>query len=117
LLYHLLESLLLGYGLLHPLLGHLLEGLLLLLRELHPLLGGLMEGLSRGPLAHFLRLLGDVEGRGVQELDVGGHGVLHHLLEGLLLPLNLIGHCLHRGDPSPSDFFGCLLAPAQVIAH
>ena len=49
-----------------------------------------MEGLSRSPLALFLRLLGDVEGEGVQELDEAAHLILHHLLEGLLLSLNLI---------------------------
>ncbi len=117
LLDHLLECLLLGYGLLHPLLGHLLEGLLLFLRQLHPLLGGLMEGLPRSPLPLFLRLLGDVEGWGVEELDVAAHLFLHHLLEGLLLPLDLIRHRLHRGDPSPSDLFCRLLAPAHVVAH
>jgi hypothetical protein len=107
----------LGYGLLHPLLGHLLKDVLLLLGQPHPLLRGLMERLSRGPLPLLLWLLGDVEGRGVQELNVGGHGLLHHLLEGLLLPLYLVGHGLHGGDPSPGDLFGCLLAPACVIAH
>jgi hypothetical protein len=116
-LYHLLESLLLGYGLLHPLLGHLLEGLLLFLCKLHPLLRGLMESLPCGPLPFFLRLLGNVEGWSVEELDVAAHLILHHLLEGLLLPLYLIGHRLHRGDPSPSDFFCRLLAPAYVVAH
>ena len=117
LLDHLLECLLLGYGLLHPLLRHFLEALLLLLCKLYPLLRSLMEGLPRGPLAFFLRLLGDVEGWGVQELDVAAHLILHHLLEGLLLPLNLIGHGLHRGDPSPSDLFCRLLAPAYIVAH
>jgi hypothetical protein len=94
LLDHLLEGLLLGYGLLHPLLGHLLEAPLLFLRHLHPLIGGLMECLPRSPLPLFLRLLGDVEGRSAQELDVAAHLVLHHLLkvEGLLLALYLIRH-------------------------
>ncbi len=36
--------------------------------------------------------------------------LLGHLLEGLL-PLHLIGHGLHRGDPSPSDLFCRLLFP------
>ena len=76
-----------------------------------------MEGLPRSPLPLFLRLLGDVEGWGVQELDVAAHLFLHHLLEGLLLPLYLIGHGLHRGDPSTSYLFRRLLAPAYVIAH
>ena len=114
---HLLESLLLGLGLLHPLLGHLLEGLLLLLGQLHPLLRGLLEGLSRGSLPLLLRLLRDVEGRGVQELDVAAHLILHHLLEGLLLPRDLIAHGLHGGDPPASDLFRRLLSPADVVAH
>jgi hypothetical protein len=50
-------------------------------------------------------------------LDVATHQVLHHLLGGLLLPLYLIGHCLHRGDPPPSDLFCRLLAPAHVLAQ
>jgi hypothetical protein len=37
---------------------------------------------------------------------------LHHLLEGLLLSLYLIGHGLHGSDPSPSNLFCCLLTPA-----
>ena len=114
---HLLKGLLLGYGLLHPLLRHLLEALLLSLRQLHPLLGCLMEGLTRSPLALLLRLLGDVERRGVKELDVAAHLVLHHLLEGLLLPLYLIRHGLHRRDPSPSNLLCCLLAPAYAVTH
>src|SRR3712207_8680038 len=76
-----------------------------------------MEGLSCVPLPLPLWLLGDVEGWGLQELNVGGHGLLHHLLEGLLLPLYLVGHGLHGSDPSPGDLFGRLLAPAGVIAH
>ena len=76
-----------------------------------------MEGLPRGPSSLFLRLLGDVEGRGVEEVHVGVDGLLHHLLEGLLLPLDLICHGLHRSYPSPSNFIGCLLSPAYVIAH
>jgi hypothetical protein len=76
-----------------------------------------MESLPRSPLAFILGLLGDVEGWGVQELDVAAHLILHHLLEGLLLTLDLICHRLHRGDPSPSDLFCRLLTPAQVIAH
>ena len=76
-----------------------------------------MEGLPRSPLALFLGLLGNVEGRGVEELDVAAHLILHHLLEGLLLPLDLIRHGLHGGDPSPSDLFRRLLAPAHVVAH
>src|SRR5215216_2733145 len=117
LLDYLLERLLLLLGLLYPLLGHLLEGLLLFLCQLHPLLGGLLEGLLGGSLPLLLWLLRNVEGWCVEELDVGIHGLLHHLLEGLLLPLELIGHGLHRSDPSPSDLFGCLLAPACVFAH
>ena len=69
------------------------------------------------PLPLLLWLLGDVEGRGVQELNVEGHGLLHHLLEGLLLPLYLVGHGLHGGDPSPGDLFCRLLTPAQVIVQ
>lgn len=46
-----------------------------------------MEALPRGPLVLLLRLLGDVERRGVQELDVAARLLLNHLLEGLLLPL------------------------------
>ena len=76
-----------------------------------------MEGLPRSSLPLFLRLLGDVEGWGVEELDVAAHLFLHHLLEGLLLPLYLIGHRLHGSDPSPSDLFCRLLAPAYVVAH
>src|ERR687885_2482343 len=76
-----------------------------------------MEGLPRSPLPLFLRLLGDVERRSVEQLDVAAHLVLHHLLEGLLLPLYLIRHRLHRGDPSPSYLFCRLLAPAYVVTH
>ena len=90
---------------------------MLLLGQLHPTLRRLVEGLPRGPLAFLKRLLGDVEGRVVEELDVGVHGLLHHLLEGLLLPLHLIGHGLHGRDPPPSDLFGSLLSPAHVVAH
>ena len=116
LLDHLLESPLLGLGLLHPLLGHLFEGLLLLLRQLHPSLGGFLEGLL-GSLSPLLRLLGYREGWGVEKLHVGIHGLLHHLLEGLLLPLDLIGHRLHRGDPSPSNLVCCLRSFSYVVAH
>jgi hypothetical protein len=112
----LLESLLLGLGLLHPLLGYLLEGLLLLLGQLHPAFGGLLEGLL-GSLLALLRLFRNVEGRGVEELHVGIDGLLHHLLEGLLLPLDLICHRLHGGYPSPNSLIGCLLSPSYVIVH
>src|SRR3712207_5110909 len=76
-----------------------------------------MEGLPGGQLALILRLLGDVERRRVQELNVAAHLVLHHLLEGLLLPLDLLAHSLHRRDPSPGNLVCRLLAPAYVLAH
>ena len=58
----------------------------MLLGQLHPPLLRLVEGLPRGPLPLLKRLLGDVEGRVVEELRIGINGLLHHLLEGLLLP-------------------------------
>ena len=79
LLGHLLEGLLLLFSL-------LLEGLLLLLGLLQPLLGRLLDGL--------LLLLGlprEVGTRGVEQLHVGVHELLGHLLGKLLLFLNLLG--------------------------
>ena len=113
---HLLESVLLVLGLLHPLLGHLLKGLLLLLGLLHPLLGGLLEGLL-GSLLPLLRLLGQGKGRNIEKLHIGVHRLLHYLLEGLLLTLDLISRRLHCGYPSLSNLLGCLLSAVYVIAH
>ena len=53
---------------------------MLLLGQLHPPLRRLVEGLPRGPLPLLQGLLGDVEGRVVEELRIGVHGLLHHLL-------------------------------------
>ena len=75
---HLLEGLLL-------LLGLLLEGLLLLLGLLHPLSGRLLEHLLL-----LFGLTGEVGTWGVQELHVGVHHLLDHLLGGLLLLLDLL---------------------------
>ena len=64
-----------------------------------------------------LRLLGGVEWRGIQQLNVAAHLLLHHLLEGLLLPRELISHGLHRGHPPAGHLIRRLLPPAHVIAH
>jgi hypothetical protein len=89
---------LLLFGLLHQLLGHLLEGLLLLLGQLHALLGSLLEGLFEG-LLPLLRLLGNGQVQNIEDLQPRTHGLLHHLLKRFLLPLDLIAHGLHSGDP------------------
>jgi hypothetical protein len=112
LLDQLLESLLLLFGLLHQLLRHLLEGLLLLLGQLHPLLGGLLEGLL--PL---LRLLSHGQVQSIEELHVRTHGLLHHLLKGFLLPLDLSAHSLHSGDPPPRKLGSRLLFPVRAVGH
>jgi hypothetical protein len=98
---HLLKGLLL-------LLGLLLEHLLLLLGLLHPLLDRLLEGLLL-----LFGLPGGVGTWGVQELHVGVHQLLHHLLEILLLLEDLLGELLHLAKPFPSTFW-CL--PSSVFA-
>ncbi len=75
----LLEYLLLLLGLLHPLLDRLLEALLLLF------------GLPRG-----------VRTRGAEELHIGIHQLLHHLLVVLLLLEDLLREGLHLAKPFPS---------------
>ena len=50
-------------------------------------------------------------------LDVAAHLLLHHLLESLLLPQELVPHGLHGGHPPAGHLFGRLLPPAHVVAH
>src|SRR5215212_7589013 len=83
LLHHLLKSLLL-------LLGLLLEHLLLLLGLLHPLLGYLLEGLLL-----LFGLPGGVRTWGAEQLHIGAHQLLEHLLSVLLLLVDLLGEGLH----------------------
>ena len=104
LLHHLLQRLLL-------LLGLLLEGLLLLVGLLHPLLGELLEGLLL-----LLGLPGGVGAGGAEELHVGVHELLDHLLGVVLLLLDLLGELLHLAKPFPSPF-RCLHSPVCVLAH
>jgi hypothetical protein len=78
------------------LLGLLLERLLLLLSLLHPLLGCLLERLLL-----LLGLAGEVGTRGVQELHVGVHHLLDHLLGVVLLLLDLLGQGLQHAEPLP----------------
>src|SRR5215208_5447159 len=77
--------------LLHPLLSYLLEGLLLLF--------GLPSHV--GPWS-------------VQELHVGVHQLLHHLLGVLLLLLNLLREILHLAKPFARAFW-CLHSPVLTI--
>jgi hypothetical protein len=91
--------------------GLLLEILLLLLGLLHPLLDCLLEDV--------LLLFGlpeDVRTWGVEELHVGVHQLLHHLLGVLLLLLYLLGECLHLIEPLPS-VLRCLPSPVCVLGH
>src|ERR687898_2798060 len=105
---HLLEGLLL-------LLGLIAERLLLLLGLFHPLLGRLLKGL---PL--LLGLPREVGARGVQELHVGVHHLLDHLLGVLLLLLDLLGQGLQHGEPLLPGLFWhllrCTLHPAVFVS-
>src|SRR5215212_5945387 len=108
LLGHLLEGLLL-------LLGLLLEGLPLLLGLLHPLLGRLLEGLLL-----LLGLTREIGTWSVQELHVGVHHLLDHLLGVLLLLLDLLGQALQHGEPLLPRLFWhplrCTLYPTVGVS-
>src|ERR687889_2556430 len=104
-LHHLLEGLLL-------LLGLLLKHLLLLLGLLHPLLGCLLEGLLL-----LFGLLGSVRTWGAEQLHVGVHQLLHHLLGILLLLLDLLGELLHLAKPFPSTFWCLQPSSGTICVH
>src|SRR5919112_5450138 len=105
LLHHLLERLLLLFGL-------LLEHLLLLLGLLHPLLGRLLKGLLL-----LLSLAREVGTRSAQELHVGVHQLLHHLLGILLLLLDLLCELLHLAKPFPSTFWCLQPSSGTICVH